>query len=325
MKPSEIKKVIKASIENKFNVLITGKPGIGKSDSVAQACHESETDMILFHPVVSDPTDFKGMPWVVDGHADFLPFGGLELLIDATRPTLAFMDDIGQAPASVQAALMQLLLAREINGKKISDHVSFVGATNRRQDKAGVQGMLEPVKSRFKTIIELEVDVDDWSQWAITHGMPHELVAFVRLRPDLLDQFKASKDLINTPCPRTVAALGDWVNAGITDYEVLAGAAGEGIAAEFLGFLDIYKQIPVIDAILMNPNSQPVPEEPAALYAVSTALAYRAKDDNFDAILEYTDRMPAEFQSLMIHDATTKNADLAYTEGFQKWGVKNAA
>ena len=67
----------------------------------------------------------------------------------------SFLDDLGQAPMSVQAAAMQLILARRINGFKISDKVIFMAATNRREDKAGVTGILEPVKSRFAWIVEL--------------------------------------------------------------------------------------------------------------------------------------------------------------------------
>ena len=237
MRPKQLNQAIKFAIKNKYPLLIKGSPGIGKTQILTQACLETGTELIVSHPVVSDPTDFKGLPFPnKEGTAaKFLPFGDLLRLIAADKPTVYFLDDLGQASSSVQAAAMQLLLARRINGHKVSDKVTFMAATNRRQDRAAVQGILEPVKSRFASIMELEVNVDDWVDWAIVQGLPVELIAFVRFRPNLLHDFKPTADIINSPNPRTVAAVGMMMNAGLpkdTEYEMISGAAGEGFAAE---------------------------------------------------------------------------------------------
>ncbi len=151
----------------------------GKSDLVAQACNDAGADLIINHPAVSDPTDYKGLPFPVadKDEATFLLLGDLLKLINADSPTLFFLDDLGRAPASVHSAVMQLILARRVNGHKVSEHVVFLAATNRREDKAGVMGILEPVKSRFAAIVELEVDADDWVAWAFREEMPAELIA----------------------------------------------------------------------------------------------------------------------------------------------------
>ena len=161
VKPSQLRRVLASTIPAKRPVLITGAPGIGKTDIVRQACAEAKAHLIVMHPVVSDPTDFKGLPWVSDGGATFLPFGELQTLINATELTACFLDDLGRATPAVQAAAMQLILARHINGHAVSPHVVFLAATNRRTDRAGVSGILEPVKSRFTTILELEANLDD--------------------------------------------------------------------------------------------------------------------------------------------------------------------
>jgi MoxR-like ATPase len=149
MRPTQLSSLLAASFKHRQKVLINGMPGIGKSDIVAQAAADIQADLLISHPAVSDPTDYKGMPAVLpDGRAEFLPFGDLDKLIKANRPTINFLDDIGHAPPAVQAALMQLLLARRVNGHKISDHVVFCGATNDTKHMAGVAGMLEPVKFR---------------------------------------------------------------------------------------------------------------------------------------------------------------------------------
>ncbi len=329
MRAKQIKGIIKFSIKNQYPLLIKGSPGIGKSDLVQQACLETGTELIISHPVVSDPTDFKGLPFPnKEGTgAKFLPFGDLLKLIKADKPTVFFLDDIGQASSSVQSALMHLLLARRINGHTVSDHVVFLAATNRRQDRAAVQGILEPVKSRFSAILELEVNVDDWSEWAIEQNMPTELIAFVRYRPNLLHDFKPTADIINTPNPRTVAAVGRMMNAGLpkdTEYEMISGAAGEGFASEFLGFLKVYRDLPDIEKLIADPKSADVPEEPSTLFAVCGALSAATNKSTFGNIIKYTDRLPGEFQVLLIKDAIKRNKSLTNTKEFSAWAIEHA-
>lgn len=329
MRAKQMKEAVKFAVKHKYPLLLKGAPGIGKTDIVTQACIETDTELIISHPVVSDPTDFKGLPFPVKGEhkATFLPFGDLLRLIDADKPTVFFLDDLGQASASVQAAAMQLLLARRINGHKVSDQVIFLAATNRRQDRAAVQGILEPVKSRFASILELEVNTDDWVEWAIENDLPVELIAFIRFRPNLLHDFKPTGDIVNTPNPRTVAYVGRMMKAGLSDsisYEMISGAAGEGFAAEFIGFLKIYRDLPDIEKLIADPDNTDVPTEPSMLFAVCGALSAKANKKNFANIIRYTDRLPAEFQVLLVKDAVKRNKALADTKVFSAWAVKHS-
>ncbi len=315
------------AIRERFPVLISGAPGIGKSDVVDQATTSAGADLILSHPVVSDPTDAKGLPWVVNGLATFLPFGDLQRAINATRPTVWFLDDLGQAMPATQASFMQLILARQVNGHKISDHVTILAATNRREDRAGVSGMLEPVKSRFVSMVELVPDVDAWCSWALDHNVPPELIAFLRFKPDLLCAFVASNDLVNSPVPRTWSNAAKILNLGLPakiQHAAIAGAVGEGAATELLAFMRLYAQLPSIDQILLTPMSAPIPSSPASLYAVVSALAYRATKANFDRIAQYCQRLMdghGEFAALCIRDCVKRQPDVTQTTAYVRLAV----
>ena len=249
VKPSVLKEVLVKAFQSRHNVLVTGAPGIGKSDLTAQAADEAKARLLVSHPVVSDPTDFKGYPFPVADkkYADFLPFGDLLALMKAESLTVMFFDDLGQARPAVQASLMQLVLGGRINGHTISkEHVVFVGATNRAEDLAGVQSILEPVKSRF-IIVELDVDLDDWCKWAIESHIPAQLTAFIRWRPELLHQFTPSREIKNSPSPRSVAKVAGIMTGGYPEptwHELFTGCCGEGFATEFLAFLKIYNSLP---------------------------------------------------------------------------------
>lgn len=327
MNATKLHSLLTTAIRHGRRVLIKGKPGVGKSDIVGQVTAELGADLILMHPAISDPTDFKGLPAVWPGgeEAHFLPFGDLSRLCKATKQTVAFLDDIGQAPPAVQAALMQLVLARSVNGTKIADCVTFVGATNDTSHMAGVSGMIEPLKSRWDTIVELEVSLDDWCDWAIDHAMPAELIAFIRFRPALLSDFKPTKELRNSPSPRGWASVGSWLAVSVKDLEVFAGAVGEGPAVEFLSFLDMYASLPSLDAILLDPDGAEVPDKPGALFAVSTGLARKATPSSLERILRYTARLPKEFDVLTVRDAIRLSKALTSTPAFVTWATKNSS
>ena len=322
MRATELSKLLATTIPAGEPVMIKGPPGCGKSDIVAQAAAAAEAEVVLMHPVVSDPTDFKGLPAIVKGRAEFLPFGDLNRLVEATTRTVAFLDDLGQAPAVVQAAAMQLILARRVNGHKVSDNVTFIAATNRREDRAGVTGILEPVKSRFTMIIELLPNVEDWTAWALDNNVPTEVVAFVRFRPDLLTKpSDPTNDIVNRPSPRTVAAMGRAFKLGLTGMEALSGAVGEGFAAEFIGFLRTWKQLPNIDGIFLNPDMAGVPTEAAALYAVATAVASKCSKYNVGRAIKYLNRLPAEFSVLGVRDTARRVPEATRAPEFIKWAT----
>lgn len=327
MKAKELTKLLKVTIPAGLPVMVKGAPGVGKSDIIAQACQASEAELIIEHPVVSDPTDFKGLPFAKNGKAEFLPFGSLRDIIDAKRRTVFFLDDLGQAPPSVQAACMQLILARRINGSKVSDQVTFVAATNRHKDRAGVTGILEPVKSRFVSIVELEPDMEDWVAWALQADVPTELIAFIRFRPNLLFDFEPTNEMKNSPCPRTVANVGKLMQVGIPseiEYEVYSGSAGEGFAAELMAFLRIFRDLPNPDAVLMAPKKAKVPEDPATLYAICGALARKCGNNTIDNLITYANRLPAEFSVLLIRDSVQLVPEVVNNRSFIEWASSHS-
>lgn len=325
MRPTELLQLLGRTIAARLPVLITGAPGVGKSDIVAKAAAEAGADLILSHPAVADPTDAKGLPWVVDGHATFLPFGELRRALDADKPTVWFLDDLGQASPAVQASYMQLLLARRVNGHCLSDHVTFVAATNRRTDRAGVTGILEPVKSRFGAIVELEANLDDWCAWAIDANIAPELIAFLRFQPDLLCKFTASADLTNCPVPRTWHHAARILDLGLPQSiqaAAISGAVGEGAASEFLAFVRLYRELPSVDAIILDPDKGEIPTTPNVLYALSGALAHRTTEQNFGRVAKYIDRMVnagrGEFGVLLVRDAIRRHPTITSTQAFVK-------
>jgi len=324
---TQLNELLHKMIPARLPVMITGKPGIGKTDTAETVTASLQHDMILTHPVVNDPTDYKGLPWPkANGtEATFIPFGELSRAINATRPTVWFFDDLGQASPAVQSSCMQLFLARRINGHVLPDCVTFLAASNRRADRAGVSGILEPVKSRFVTIVELEPDIDSWCNWAYSQpNFPALLIAFLRYRSPLLCEFQATADLTNSPVPRTWAHLAKLEVLGLSpavESEAFAGAVGQGAALEYLAFRQMANSLVNLDAILLNPDTAKIPTKASELYATAIGLAGRANVQTFPRIATYAARLATEankgeFAVLLIRDAIRKDEKIQYTDTF---------
>jgi hypothetical protein len=270
-----------------------------------------------------DPVDLRGLPFLGDdgrskwAAPEFLPQEGAGIL---------FLDELNAAPAMVQASCYQLVLDRRLGEYTLPDGWAIIAAGNRDSDRGTTTRMPTPLRNRF-VHLEFEVDVQEWSDWAIQSGIRPEVIAFLRFRPELLSAFDRDANAFPSPrswglVSRILDSLDSKSNPAI-EHEVIAGAVGTGAATEFSAFLRMFRELPNIDSILLNPLQEPVPENAAAQYAVASALARSASDMNFDRICLYLNRLPTEFRVLCVRDATLREPAIRSTAGYTKWAVEN--
>lgn len=301
-------------------VFIWGGPGIGKSAVVRQLAVELAIPLQDVRAVLLDPVDLRGLPFLgSNGQSrwatpEFLPKSGSGIL---------FLDELNAAPAMVQASCYQLVLDRKLGEYSLPEGWAIIAAGNRDSDRAVTTRMPTPLRNRF-VHLEFEVDVQEWCEWAIQAGIRAEVIAFLRFRPELLSVF--DRDASAFPSPRTWEFVSRILEAKpdrTVEHELLAGAVGNGAATEFSAFLKMFRELPNIDAILLNPTREPVPENAAAQYAVASALARCASDANFDRVCLYLDRMPTEFRVLSVRDATLRSPTIRHSAGYTKWAIEN--
>lgn len=325
MRPKLVKQCLVVFFTNYQPSLLVGMPGVGKTDLVKQAAEEAGYELLITHPVVDDPIDYKGLPFVVEGKADFHPIGFLNQLMTTTSPLVVFLDDLGQAPPVVQAAAMQLLLNRAINGKKISDYVVFVAATNRPQDRAGVTQILEPVKSRFLTIMHVDAHVKDWSEWAAANGIRQEVIGCVNFRTGLLEGFEPTADMTNSSTPRTIAHVSQILDMDVPEdakMDLIGGAAGAGFAREFTAFVEAYNRLPDLQEALADPDSINIPNDPILQWAFASSLADHVEPNQVPALCKLVEKLPAEHATLCVKSAIARNFKIARQPAFREW-IKN--
>jgi hypothetical protein len=153
-----------------------------------------------------------------------------------------------------------------------------------------------------------------------------EVVAFLRWRPELLHRFEPAEKAF--PSPRAWASVSHILAAtppAAIEFALYEGTVGRGAAIEFTGFLRVFRSLPSLDGILLNPGTAPVPDEPSALCAVATGLARRTTEQNFAAVIQYSGRLAREYGTLLVKSATARLPDLAHHPAFTRWAVANGA
>lgn len=321
LKPSEISKAVETCILAKQPVAVWGEPGVGKSQVIQQTAKRLNLACQDVRAVLLDPVDLRGLPHVNgDGRAhwaipEFLPRDGNGVL---------FLDELNRAPQLVQNACLQLTLDRKLGEYELPEGWTVVIACNRESDGGGVVKMSSALSNRFVHVNQV-VDLDDWCKWAAGAGIDPVVIAFLRFKTDLLHKFDRNARAF--PSPRAWEFVSKIVGqnpAPAIMLALVAGAVGHAAAIEFMAFLKLYRSLPSIDAILLNPTGAPVPTETSTLYAVSAALARRTTAQNFGRVLQYLDRLQAEFSVMAVRDAVTRDQQLTSTPEFTKWAVKNS-
>lgn len=337
MRPSQISAALGYLIDANQPVMLHGSPGVGKSDVVRQLAKERGIDLIDLRLSQLDPVDLRGVP-SVDFETKTTGWNTPSFLPTEGRGIL-FLDEINSAAQATQAAAYQLVLDRKLGDYTMPEGWAIIAAGNRATDRAIVNQMSTALKNRF-THLDYEVNNDDWCEWALRTNIAIEVLGFIRFRPMLLNEFEQRneskeerervqrlKDAKAFATPRSWEFLSKVVHqkpSSDIEYELYCGIVGEGCASEFMGYLKYYRNLPNLDALLMNPGKAEVPTEPAVLYALSTGLATKATPDNMERLVKYALRMPAEFQVLLMKDAITRDNALTNTKAFNEWAVKNA-
>lgn len=349
-----MRQALRVCIVAERGAIVLGSPGGGKTSVVRSEAGAANAAFIASPPLPTlDPTDLRGIPRIetIDGVPrtvwsvpDFLPMAppasdsGLGVIL---------YDDFTTAPPAVQAPFYQLWLEGHLGNYKMPGGWIQFATGNYDTDRAGTHRSLTPMRSRWITL-HLGSDPETFARgavraWADGDGdvktlptlsarpriIRPEIVAFIRFRPETLNQFNA--DALSYPCERSWEIASDVLYAiealgnvdGSVEHALLAGCVGMGAAAELLGFLRHARSLPDIDSIIRHPKKAIVPKEPAALYAVAAALARKASVENFAAVVEYLGRIPKEFQVFSVRDAITRDGKIAKTKSFVDWSVDN--
>jgi hypothetical protein len=306
---------------------IVGRPGEGKSEACVQIGENlgfKRDRILVVHVNNHDVVDFTGVPSVTaDGMTIFNPSKMFYDFREGTGAGLIILEELHQSTTHHQTWAAGFMLERETPTFKLDPEVRIIATGNRKEDRSGAKSLLAHLNDRMYHF-DVETSLNDWCAWAMENGVDHTGIAFLRLRPALLNDFDPNRR--SNPTQRSWTKLFKEVPTDLpTDLYLMAceGKVGEGAAAEWVAARDMMHKMPSIDAIRLKPDVTEVPTEPAVMFAVATAMSMSATADSFPRDMTYVGRMPSEFQMVYVTDALRLNPDLHRTQDFVNWSIKN--
>ena len=318
---TELYKQLDVLIRTDTPVFIHGSPGIGKSYIVNDIAKQNGLEIVDVRLSQLDAVDLRGIPTISNEQTKWMP--PVFLPTEEDSEGILFLDELNSAPLSVQAAIYQLVLDRKIGEYTMPKGWRIVCAGNKIDDKGIVFKLPSPLINRMVHFV-LEAKYDDFKAWAIKNSIHPFIIGFLGFRPDLLSSEVPSSSEINPAfcTPRAWSMLSNIIGSNNeinTIQPIVYGTVGYGAGIEFISFVKVYKTLPDIDAILKG-ESDAVPEEPSALYALCAAIIEKY-DSQGQAknLFEYSKYLPVEFAVMLIKDLILKDESIAELDEFEEW------
>ena len=234
-----------------------------------------------------------------------------------------FFDEAAQAIGATQNILSRILNEWCIGEHQIPDTWAIVAAGNRMSDRAGTNVMPTHVRDRL-CCFDVEAHLEDTIAYFMANRVHEKLCAFLRFKPEMLWKFDRDANSFPTPrgWERVSSVIGQWSLSPMAERETVSGIVGLPAATEFYAFCAVYDEVPDPRELIKNPETSVIPERPDVLYAVCSALASYATEDNIKAITQYLRRIPqAEFAAFVIKDAASKLPNIKQNPAVRDWVI----
>lgn len=327
MNAKNLSESLSALVKQKVPTFLWGAPGIGKSSIVKQIATKMDVAFIDLRLALMDPTDLKGIPFYdKESHTAlwappaFLPNDGEGIL---------FLDELNSAPPSVQSSAYQLILDRRVGEYELPEGWAIVAAGNREGDRGVTYRMPSPLANRF-VHLELEVDVNDWRDWAYQSELDERIIAYISYKNEHLFTFDVKSDTKSFATPRSWEYVANILKSELPQtllLETISGTIGKDVSVSFLSFIKVMDRLPSIENIL-NATEQEYVLEVDVLYALSAGIvsAYLKEphEQRLDNLLLYTLEMKSEFAVMIVQDLQRNGIDMQHSVAFKQWVDKFA-
>ena len=321
------------AIRNRMAVCIAGQPGIGKSDMARLLAKRHSARLVDIRLSQYDSVDLRGIPSIrnvvippqvlpgehlsaqdiaaLSTHTTTtawnlpatLPFKGNPNFNENDELIILFLDELGSAQPAVQAPAYQLTLDRSVGEHVLMDNVVIIAATNRDGDKGVHHRMATPLANRF-VWAELVPDVEASTLYAQEQGWPAVWSAFINFRKPLLSTF--DDVMQKAPTTKAFATPRSWAKAMMfyadqqmslrTKQIAIAGSVGEGPAADFWSFVDIWQSVATyMPRILKEPTTVDLPTEMGLTYAIAVSVSGNMDTKNVATYHSYLVRLDPEY------------------------------
>lgn len=300
--------------------LVRGGAGVGKSSIVKDVAKELGIGFVDVRLAQLERVDISGLPSVEGGQTKWnVPS---MFPSDPKSKGILFLDEITAAPADCQVAAYSLVLDRKIPNSDytLPDGWYICAAGNRVGDRAVARPLSSALANRFAHY-ELEVNEEEWNDWAVAHSIHPSVTGFLKYRPALLFKMEGQNLECGWPSPRSWERVSSVLPLFEGSEEVLQkvvyGLVGETVGCEFMAFHKMQKKFGDVLRMLTDPKAEvEVPKKSDERYAFCSAVVYHVWAGSSDAddkrraegMFRIIDELTPDFATMVVRGASQGNS-----------------
>ncbi len=324
----DARKMIETCYRLNEPLLLLGKPGMGKTSLFTAVAKDLEIGIIDNRLTQKDPVDVGGMR-IPDLKTGILKhYVPEDLPVDEKRHPakgILLYDEINVVSMLMQATAYGIIQERTVGQFKLLPGWVPMASGNNTTDKAAAQRISLALANRFN-VQRVEPDVKSWLDQYGSEHVDTRGCAFLRFRPELFHVMPTDNNEVRFPSARSWTKAFKFIDEEPTfRRKAIAGYVGDTAADEFEAFWRIMEKAPTFEQIVTDPLGAKLPEasDIGTTYAVMGMLARLSERKNFAPVMQYVDRLPADYQVAMLQDTVKRTPNLKVTEAYANWAVRH--
>jgi len=241
--------------------MLWGTRGVGKSSIVRQVAEHFDVPLVDLRLTTIEPVDIRGAIYADDVLAKTVWFPP-EFLPTADQPAgILFLDELTAAEQRLQISAYSLILDRRVGNYCLPDGWQVIAAGNATFHGAVSHDMGTALADRMFHF-NVQTVIDAFLDYAITHGLAPEVMAYLKVRPDKLDDTQAqlANDHLIGASPRGWEDVSNVLKSGLSEAAqrvFVQGRIGAANAAEFFGVLrEIQAAVDVVRLLASRPGEE---------------------------------------------------------------------
>jgi MoxR-like ATPase len=221
--------------------MLWGTRGVGKSSVVRQVADAAGVPLVDLRLTTIEPVDIRGAIYADERDKRTVWFPP-EFLPGADEPEgILFLDELTAADQRLQISAYSLILDRRVGHYALPEGWMVVAAGNAAFHGAVSHDMGTALADRLFHF-HIVSSIDAFLEHALAQGFAPEVMAYLRVRPDKLDDTEAqlAADHLIGASPRGWEDVSRVLQAGLNDAltrQFVQGRIGAANAAEFFGVL----------------------------------------------------------------------------------------
>lgn len=266
--------------------MLWGTRGVGKSSVVHQVAEHFGVPLVDLRLTTIEPVDIRGAIYADEDQAKTVWFPP-EFLPTADQPDgILFLDELTAADQRLQISAYSLILDRRVGHYRLPDGWLVVAAGNAAYHGAVSHDMGTALADRMFHF-NVQTQVDAFLDYAAAHDFAPEVLAYLKVRPDKLDDTQAqlANDHLIGASPRGWEDVSNVLKSRLPDSAkrvFVQGRIGAANAAELFGVLrEIQAGTDVVRLMTAAPGPETaalLPQTLDALYGMIYALLAAATD-----------------------------------------------